>query len=95
VVEVLALNAAVVCAQVVTSQFDNSRTSANQHETTLTPSNVNASQFGKVFSLRVGGDIYAQPLYVPHLTIPGKGSHNVLFVAMMVKQYLRPFVGSL
>src|SRR5205823_1401561 len=34
-----------------------------------------------VFSLRVDGDIYAQPLYVANLDIPGKGKHNVLFVA--------------
>lgn len=81
VVRVLALTSAALCAQVVTSQFDNSRTSTNQHETTLTPANVNVSRFGKLFSLRVDGDIYAQPLYVPHLTIPGRGSHNVLFVA--------------
>jgi hypothetical protein len=78
---VLALSAAVLCGQMVTSQFDNSRTSANLHETTLTPANVNAAHFGKLFSLKVDGDIYAQPLYVPHLTIPGKGNHNVLFVA--------------
>jgi len=29
----------------------------------------------------VDGDIYAQPLYIPHLEIPSKGTHNVLFVA--------------
>jgi hypothetical protein len=78
---VLVLSATALCAQVVTSQFDNSRTSANLHETTLTPANVNAAHFGKLFKLKVDGDIYAQPLYVPHLMIPGKGVHNVLFVA--------------
>jgi len=31
--------------------------------------------------LRVDGGIYAQPLYVPRLAIPGKGTRNVLFVA--------------
>lgn len=69
------------CAQVLTSQNDNARTSANLHETILTPSNVNARQFGKIFSLRVDGDVYAQPLYLPNVEIPGKGRHNVLYVA--------------
>jgi|SRR5579871_2781702 len=68
-------------AQLLTSQNDNARTSANLHETTLTPANVNPQQFGKVFTLRVDGDVYAQPLYVAGVTIPGKGQHNVLFVA--------------
>ena len=64
-----------------TSQNDNARTSANRHETLLTPATVNAKQFGKIFSLRVDGDVYAQPLYWPSLEIPGKRRHNVLFVA--------------
>ena len=68
-------------AQVLTSQYDNARTGANLRETTLTPLNVNANQFGKLFSLKVDGAIYAQPLYMPRLEIPGKGSHNVVFVA--------------
>ncbi len=68
-------------AQVLTSQNDNARTSANLHETTLTPGNVNARQFGRIFTLRVDGDIYAQPLYLPGVDIPGKGRHNVLYVA--------------
>jgi hypothetical protein len=70
-----------VFAQVTTSQYDNARTGANLSETVLTPQNVNPSQFGKLFSLPVDGDIYAQPLYLPQLDIPGKGKHNVVFVA--------------
>lgn len=68
-------------AQVTTSQYDNARTGADIHETILTPRNVNAKQFGKLFTLRVDGDVYAQPLYLPHLAIPGKGTHNVVFIA--------------
>ena len=69
-----------VHSQVLTSQNNNARTSANLHETLLTPANVNPDQFGKLFSLRVDGDVYAQPLYLPDVEIPGKGRHNVLFV---------------
>ncbi len=68
-------------AQVLTSQYDNARTGANLKETILTPQNVNSKQFGKVFTLPVDGDIYAQPLYVPNVEIPSQGKHNVLFVA--------------
>ena len=72
---------AVTRSQVLTSQNDNARTSANTRETTLTPANVNARKFGRIFSLRADGDIYAQPLYLPDVEIPGKGRHHVLFVA--------------
>jgi hypothetical protein len=68
-------------AQVWTSQYDNARTGANLNEKLLTPENVNSKQFGKVFTLPVDGDIYAQPLYVPNVEVPGQGKHNVVFVA--------------
>ena len=68
-------------AQVTTSQYDNARTGANLNETTLTPQNVNAARFGKLFTLQADGDIYAQPLYLPGVEIPGKGKHNVVFIA--------------
>src|ERR1039458_3529395 len=67
-------------AQVTTSQYDNARTGANLNETTLTPQNVNAARFGKLFTLQADGDIYAQPLYLPGVEIPGKGKHNVVFI---------------
>ncbi len=53
---------------------------SNLHETTLTPANVNTAGFGKQFSYSVDGSIFAQPLYVPNVTIPGQGVHNVLYV---------------
>lgn len=67
--------------QVLTSQYDNARTGANLKEKILTPQNVNSRQFGKVFSLPVDGDIYAQPLYLSNVEIPGQGKHDVIFVA--------------
>jgi hypothetical protein len=68
-------------AQMTTSQYDNARTGANPTETKLTPRNVNPQQFGKLFALKVDGDIYAQPLFLADVQIPGKGRHDVLFVA--------------
>ena len=66
---------------VVTAHNDIARTGQNLNETALTPSNVNPTQFGKLFSQQVTGWVNAQPLYVSQLAIPNKGTHNVVFVA--------------
>jgi hypothetical protein len=66
---------------VTTSQYDNARSGANQLETILTPRNVNVRHFGKIFTLKVDGDVYAQPLFLAGLEIPGKGRHDVLLIA--------------
>ena len=68
-------------AQVLTAQYDNARTGATLHETILTPANVNVASFGKIFSYTVDGDVYAQPLFLPNVEIPGKGVHNVIYIA--------------
>jgi hypothetical protein len=66
---------------VLTAQYDISRTGQNRNETKLTLANVNSIRFGKVFSYSVDGDLYAQPLYVPNVQIPGQGTRNVVYVA--------------
>ncbi len=68
---------------VVTNRNDNARTGANLNETQLTTSNVNPSLFGKLFNQPVDGSIYAQPLYVPGVTIGSLGVHNTVYVATM------------
>ena len=65
---------------VLTYHNNDARTGAFTEETTLTPSVVNSSQFGKLRSYAVDGQIYAQPLYVPQLSIKG-ANHDVVFVA--------------
>ena len=66
---------------VLTYHNDVQRTGQNLAETILAPSNVNSATFGKVFAFSIIGNIYAQPLYMPGLSIPGQGTHNVVFVA--------------
>lgn len=73
--------AASAQVSVTTSRNDNSRDGQNLNETILTPGNVNVNGFGKVFSQNVQGYVYAQPLYVPNVSIPGLGTHNVVYVA--------------
>jgi hypothetical protein len=69
--------------KVLTAQYDNMRTGANPQETILTPSNVVFTKFGKLFSQSVDGAIVGQALYLPAVFIPGKGTHNVVYVATM------------
>ena len=66
-----------------TNRSDNARSGANVTETILTPNNVNKDQFGALFNYPIDYLALAQPLYVPNVTIPGKGTHNVVYVATM------------
>jgi hypothetical protein len=60
---------------------DNYRTGLNTNEMILNLTNVNSASFGRLFTNMVDGCVYAQPLYVPGVVIPGQGTHNVLFIA--------------
>lgn len=84
-ISLLALTAArLAWAQtVVTERYDNARTGADLSETQLSPSTLNTSTFGKISSYTVNGSVFAQPLYVPNVVIPGQGTHNVLYVVTM------------
>jgi outer membrane protein assembly factor BamB len=73
--------AAAQLVSVTTYHNDNSRRGLNDKETILTHANVNPTQFGKLFSQRTDGYSYAQPLYLPGVSIPGLGAHNVVYVA--------------
>ncbi len=67
---------------VLTQHNDNNRTGANLNETILNTANVNARQFGKLFSRQVAGQIYAQPLYASQINISNQGARNVVYVAL-------------
>ena len=54
---------------VTTYHNDNARTGLNSQETTLTPANVNSSQFGKLFTVTLDGWVYAQPFYLSKVSI--------------------------
>jgi hypothetical protein len=73
-------NSASTPVSILTNRYDNQRDGQNTAETQLTTANVNASSFGKLFADQVDGNIYAEPLYVPGVTINGT-PHNVVYVA--------------
>ena len=87
----LLLAAALFCASVVHAagvnvlmhHNDTNHTGANLAETQLTPSNVNSAQFGKLWDYEVDSEVYAQPLIIQNVTIPGLGTHDVVIVATM------------
>lgn len=68
---------------VTTQRYDNFRSGLNLTETRLSPANVNVAAFGKMFTQPVDGAIVGQPLYLPNINVPGRGTHNVVYVATM------------
>ena len=71
----------VLATDVLTFHNNPARTGLNDHETTLTPANVNQGTFGLLFNLPVDGKVDAQPLYVSSVPIHGAGRKNVVVVA--------------
>jgi Putative Ig domain len=67
-------------AGMYTYHDDLARDGANQQEYALTPGDVSAATFGKLFSCTVDGAIYAEPLWVANVEVSG-AAHNVVFVA--------------
>jgi PQQ-like domain len=65
---------------VLTYHNNNARDGAFTEETVLIPSNIGSAHFGKLLSYPVDGQIYAQPLYLPQVSIAG-ANHDVVFVA--------------
>jgi|HubBroStandDraft_1064217.scaffolds.fasta_scaffold60545_2 hypothetical protein len=69
---------------ITTYHVDNNRTGWNSHETVLTPANVGSSAFGLLQTVALNGQIDAQPLFVPGVTITAghyQGVHDVVYVA--------------
>ncbi len=66
---------------VVTQHNDDERTGRNDAEYILNQSNVRPGSFGKLFTRPLDAFVYAQPLVVSNIFIPGKGMRNVVYVA--------------
>jgi hypothetical protein len=65
---------------VLTYHGDEARSGAYP-ETSLSPANVSEATFGKLATFPVDGQVYAQPLWVSSVEVPGKGVHDVAYVA--------------
>jgi len=76
----LVITASLYAQDVLTFHNNNARTGLNNKETILTLTNVNSTNFGKLFVLPADGLVDAQPLYISNFTING-ASHNVVIVA--------------
>jgi outer membrane protein assembly factor BamB len=72
---------AFAATDVLTWHNDLARTGLNKREWVLRPDNVNATDFGKLFTFNVDGQIYSQPLLVSRIKGEGSNVYNVLYVA--------------
>src|ERR1700738_2220480 len=71
IVERLETRLAPANVDVLSYHYDALLSGNNAPETILTPDNVNATNFGKLFTQPVDGQIYASPLYKADLLIGG------------------------
>jgi hypothetical protein len=65
---------------VFTYRYNLARDGTNTQDYGLSPSSVNTTTFGKLFSCSTDGNVYSQPLWVPNISVNGR-THNVVFVA--------------
>jgi hypothetical protein len=71
----------LMSVNVTTYHYNNAETGANTNETTLTLNNVNTSDFGKIASMNVSGQIYGQPLIMTGVSMAnGEGTHDIVLV---------------
>lgn len=68
---------------VLTRSYSNRRNAVNHQEQVLHPGTVNKDSFGRLFSRKVDGHIYAQVLYAHNVPTHAKGVKNLIFVATM------------
>jgi len=80
VVGIALVSSAVAQMPITTARGNNGRQNAYTNETILTPANVNVNSFGLLYSTPIDYVAMAQPLYVPNVSIPGQGTHNVVYV---------------
>jgi outer membrane protein assembly factor BamB len=71
----------LAATDVLTWHNNLARTGLNPREWSLTPANVNATDFGKLWVANFDGQIYAQPLVVSGLEFPGWDTYNVVYVS--------------
>ena len=73
----------VPSVNVLSYHNDSSSSGDNLSETILTPANVNVPSFGRLFTVTVDGQVYAQPLIMTGVSIktgPNRGLHDMAFV---------------
>ncbi len=76
----------LAAGDVLGNHYDAGSTGQTLTETVLTPANVNATTFGKLFTTTLDGQVYAQPLTVANVNVTrgsSQGIHNVVYVATM------------
>ncbi len=66
---------------VLTYHYDTLRTGWNPTETDLTPATVASASFGQIATLKVDGNVFAQPLIATKIAMPGGGFRELLIVA--------------
>nr|MBA3826634.1 hypothetical protein [Ktedonobacterales bacterium] len=72
--------AAPANTSILMQKYNTARTGWNANETHLTTASVNSTNFGRLTSYPVDGQVYAQPLFVPNVVTPA-GPYNLVFVA--------------